>query len=77
VCQRQLVNVAKPLERTRIEDGTLVGIQTNEHMDSISDLMEVLLHVQLSAGTVPDLHSATPRLPLCTITLPQSWRTLK
>lgn len=74
VSQRQLVNVAKPLEGTRIENGALIRIQTSEHMDRISDLVEVLLHVKSTADAAPGLPGMTPPgPPLLTVVLPESW----
>ena len=49
--QGELMNIAQPLEGTRIENLTLVAVQPNERMDGISNLMQVFCHKQtLSLG---------------------------
>ena len=40
--QCQLLNVTKPLERCRIDDASFVRVKTNEHMDRIANLVNVL-----------------------------------
>jgi hypothetical protein len=44
VCQCQLVNVPQSLKRTRVEDFAFVVVQPNEHVDWISDLVDILRH---------------------------------
>ena len=47
VTESQLVDMAEPLERPRIQDLTLITIQPNENVDRVTDLVMELRHRHL------------------------------
>ena len=44
VRERQLVDVAQPLERARVDDSQLVGIGLDEDMDGVANFIELFRH---------------------------------
>jgi hypothetical protein len=44
VRQGKLMDVAKPLKRSRIEDSTLIRVQTDEDVNRVTNFVEVLAH---------------------------------
>jgi hypothetical protein len=54
--QCELVDMTKTLERTRIEDSSLVGIESDENVDSITDFVDVFCH----CGPLSSFQTAEP-----------------
>ena len=48
--QRQLVDMAQPLKRTRIQNFALFTIQADKHVNGVSDLMKIPWHMDAFLG---------------------------
>jgi hypothetical protein len=43
----KLMNMAQPLERTRVQNTAFIGIQMHEHVNGVADLVVALGHMNL------------------------------
>src|SRR5437868_8003417 len=66
VGQSELVDIAEPLKGPRVKHATLIRIEADEHVDGVTDFVEVLWHDP--CASLPQA-PIVPRPPVARVTL--------